>query len=144
MQKRSKKWLLLPLIAGSGWLFVTIKILLPYFGSKLYIHPEGFQNILAHVQQPFNIIKTFLKPKMLALIYTFLQPFLFIFPFFSRKIIFVIPWFLLVIFEGRNPQIRTWHFLILVGFAFLAYSSSIDSRRCVSLRPRIYAFLPCR
>ncbi|UCE39114.1 MAG: DUF2079 domain-containing protein [Thermoplasmata archaeon] len=125
MQRRSKKWLLPPLIAGSVWLFVTIKILLPYFGSKLYIHPEGFQNILAHVKQPFNIIKTFLKPKILALIYTFLQPFLFIFLFFSRKIIFVIPWFLLVIFEGRNPQIRTWHFLILVGFAFLAYSSSL-------------------
>jgi len=125
MLKRSKKWLLPPLIVGSLWLFVSVKILLPYFGSSLYIHPECLKNIFSTIKHPWNMVKYLGKPRILALIYSFFQPFLFILPLLSRKIVFIIPWFLLVIFEGRNPQIRTWHFLILIGFVFIAYSSAL-------------------
>ncbi|MFX1552326.1 MAG: DUF2079 domain-containing protein [Promethearchaeota archaeon] len=125
IMKRSKKWILTPLIAGGVWLFVSVKILLPYFGCKLHIHPECIRNILGCLRQPYNIVKILSKPRIVGLIYTFFQPFLFIFPFVCREILFVIPWLLLVIFEGRNPQIRTWHFLIIVGFVFIAYSSTL-------------------
>lgn len=125
VMKRSKKWILTPLIVSVVWLFVSVKILLPYFGSKLYIHPECVKNIFSSIKDAYNMVKHLTKPRIMALIYTFFQPFLFVIPFLSKEIIFIIPWFLLVIFEGRNPQIRTWHFLIIIGFVFVAYSSAL-------------------
>jgi uncharacterized membrane protein len=87
--KRSKKWVITPLVAGCLWLIISVKILLPYFGSKLYIHPECMKNIFSCLRQPYNIVKTLSKPKILGLIYSFFQPFLFILPLLSRKIVFI-------------------------------------------------------
>jgi len=141
IMKRSKKWVLAPLIAGGIWLFVSVKILLPYFGSKLYIHPECTNNILGFLKQPYNIVKILVKPRIMGLIYTFFQPFLFIFAFVCREMIFVIPWLLLIIFEGRNPQIRTWHFLIIIGFVFLGYSSTLVRLKEVVRSDRVTIFI---
>jgi len=141
MEKRGLKWLFAPLVSSMFWLFLSMKVLLPYFGSNHYIHPKCIDNILGYVKNPFNIIKAFTNPRMVAKVYTFFQPFLFIFPFFGKEIVLVLPWFLLALFIGGNEQIRTWHYLIIIGYVFVALSSSLARLRTLGNNDKVVVFI---
>ena len=137
---RSKKWILIPTLISSFWIFFGLKILLPFFSNSGVLHFQHviyMERLLKVVENPYCLTGLMSK-RWLALIYTFLQPVLFFIPFLSVEFIFVLPWFLIKALLGGYPSIRTWHFMIVVGFLFVAYADSLHRigsvvkyKRCV-------------
>jgi uncharacterized membrane protein len=125
IEKRGLKWVIPPLVSSCVWLVLCMKILLPYFGEDYSIHGNVSKRLLGYLQHPLTVLKVIIKPRIVAQVYTFFQPFLYVLPFLAREVIFVIPWFLVALVMGGNEQIRTWHYLIIIGFVFIALSSSL-------------------
>lgn len=42
LRKRSKKWILVPLILGAAWFFLALKLVIPYFAKDVKLYQEGF------------------------------------------------------------------------------------------------------
>jgi uncharacterized membrane protein len=137
VERRDWKWLLAPLASSIGWLFITMKVLLPYFGSNYYIHGKCMDRLMGYVRDPYTLVRMLTRPRILANVYTFFQPFLFGTPFLAKEIIFVIPWFVLALLMGGNEQIRTWHYLIIIGFGFIALSSSLGNMKKLVRNERV-------
>jgi len=141
MMKRDKKWILTPIVLSIGWFFLGFKILFPYF-SKLdglpTVYNVNFEQLVTNLKNPHIFVRSIGK-RWLALIYTLFQPVLFVLPLLSVEFMFVLPWFLIKICLGGNPQIRTWHFMILIGFLFIAYANSLFKIEKI-FRYKRYAF----
>jgi uncharacterized membrane protein len=137
---RNKAWVVVPAVISSSWVILSLKVLLPYFGSekRLYFqHIVYMERLLRMVEIPYRFADL-ISRRWLALIYTFFQPVLLFIPLLSLQFMFVLPWFLIKVLLEENPAIRTWHFMIVVGFLFIAYADSlrkignvIKYRRCV-------------
>jgi uncharacterized membrane protein len=141
MEKRDWKWVIPPLITSCLWLLLCMKILLPYFGADYHIHGNVSRRLLGYVKQPLTVLNVIIKPRIVAQVYTFFQSFLYVLPFFAREVIFVIPWFLVGLVMGGNEQIRTWHYLTIIGFAFIALSSSLAKIARIMRNERVTLYI---
>jgi uncharacterized membrane protein len=141
MEKRSWKWVIPPLITSCVWLFLCMKIFLPYFGADYHIHGNVSRRLLGYLKHPLTVLNVIIKSRIVAQVYTFFQSFLYVLPFFSREILFVIPWFLVGLVMGGNEQIRTWHYLIIIGFVFIALSSSLAKIARIMRNERVTVYI---
>lgn len=124
---RSKKWIWTPMLISGFWVIFSLSVLLPYFGPKkeLYSpHVIYINRLLELLKNPYVLLGLFNK-RSLGLIYSFFQPVLFFTPFLSLECLLVLPWFLVKILLSEHPSMRTWHFLIVAAFLFVAYSNSL-------------------
>ncbi|UCG69576.1 MAG: DUF2079 domain-containing protein, partial [Thermoplasmata archaeon] len=137
---RSKTWIVVPAVISCSWVVLSLKVLLPYFSNakRLYFqHVVYMERLLRVIEDPYHVANL-ISRRWLSQIYAFFQPVLFFIPLMSVEFIFVLPWFLIKVLLERNPSIRTWHFMIVVGFLFIAYADSlrkignmIKYKRCV-------------
>jgi len=42
IRRRSKKWILVPLLVGAAWFFLSVKVIIPYFAKDAKLYPGGF------------------------------------------------------------------------------------------------------
>ena len=125
---RSRKWILTPLIVSCSWVGLGLKIVLPYFSvakSLSTMHVDTINRLLGFLKDPMGGVGHLYDRRWMGLIYTLFQPVLFVGPLLSMDFIFVVPWVLIKIVIGGCPQVRTWHFLIIAGFLFIAFADSL-------------------
>ena len=74
IRKRSKRWILTPLILGVVWFFTAVKIIIPYFAKDAKLYNEGFMftAYYRHLgDNIFDMAKTIIMHPVLTIRYAF-------------------------------------------------------------------------
>ena len=137
LQRRSWKWIVTPLVLASGVMAIVFKVIMPYLRAGKPYRSFGYFGSLG--ETPLQVLQTlwtepvrfaatvFTSTNVLYLI-ELLQPLVWVLPFFSLPVIFVLPDLgtnLLV--ENMAPKVIPWHYNLTVGaFLFVAVIFSVQ------------------
>lgn len=140
IERRSVSWILLPLLLGAGWFFLSMRVIIPALGPgtmwEFYVDTGGSLDgvLVSLFSSPASVLQRFLSPDYLKLLYLILMPLGVALPLLGPEIIFSLPTLVILALSSRDQTrvIYGYYFLPLVPFVFAA---AITAVRRLSSRP---------
>lgn len=142
IKRREKKWAILPILAGSLWFFVYLKILMPSLNKgkvefySLYAHlgnglTEITRSILLH---PVKIIRILLRPDRLEYMFKLFSSLSFL-PLFSPLILLIVlPNFLQHLLSARLTEVDIRYYYPAESLAFIFIAAVFGLRSFLSFK----------
>lgn len=77
IRRRSKQWVLIPLLAGASWFLLSVKVIIPHFAKDAQFYQEGF--IFSHYYKHlgsnlFEMAKTLILHPVSTVVFAFSPP----------------------------------------------------------------------
>lgn len=135
LKKRSKKWVILPLLICAFWFLIATKL----SPGQSWYRPFVTANIVNNLTSPKTLISYLIqgRGRELGLIYGYLHPLGFFLPWLAVESLFALPWLIAVWLMGGNPQMITWHYAITIPFAYIALARTLEKIKSALANDRI-------